>query len=259
MKAIWNIMSIMAIANLVALLLLIGFVAATGRLNVERLNALRDLFKPTIASETAKADKEQAESEAAAQLDAQATLEASLRGESDASGEPIMADDLVNIKLEQSEIDRQNLHLLTQHVERLRQTLRSELEQLDQRYKAFEAERKAFTDMRDAENKTRRDEQFRKSVATLEQMAPKSAKRTIDAMIRTEAGVPVDEAGMTRAVRLLDAMEEGARTAVIDQFQKEDPALAAGLLARIEQHGNDSDVTNSDNLASTGAASAGGG
>ena len=259
MKSIWNIVSIMAVANLVAVLLLIGFVAATGRLNVERVNALRDLFQPTIASEAAKAEQEKAESEADERQVAEAKHEARLRGESESTGEPIMADDMVNIKLEQSEIDRQNLHLLTQHVERLRQTLRSELEQLDRKYKEFEAERKAFSDLRDAEGKTRSDGQFRKSVATLEQMAPKSAKRTIEAMFRAEAGMPVDEAGMTRAVRLLDAMEEGARTAVIDQFQKDDPALAAGLLARIEQHGNDLGVNNSDNMASTGAAPVGGG
>ena len=53
MKRVWTIISILAVANLLALGGFVGWLKTSGRLNKERMQQLRELFAPTIA-ESAK-------------------------------------------------------------------------------------------------------------------------------------------------------------------------------------------------------------
>ncbi len=52
MKRIWTIISILALANVLAIGGFVGWLQTSGRLNKDRMQRLRELFAPTITEET---------------------------------------------------------------------------------------------------------------------------------------------------------------------------------------------------------------
>jgi len=220
MKTIWSVLSVAAVANLLALVGIVLYLNSTGRLDAERMREMRVLLSETTAQRAAKAAlaKEQAE------RDAKIGLEQAKVGTP-----PVTGADALLLKQEQSQIDMARLEMMRRDVEMLRDTLRRERTALDDQKVAFEKERKDFQQAREVVIKTESDEQFRKALATIEGLKADKAKATLQTMI--------DQQQVDQVVSYLDAMQERTRTKVMDEFVKADPKVAADLLERLRTRG----------------------
>lgn len=242
MKRAWSIVSILAMANLLAMGCFAGWLGASGRLSRERLETIRRTLSVPVAVEREEAEKaaKRASAEASESTDGM-TIAA---GE-ESSGLPIPASVLMSLKIEHGEVDRQRVELLRQQVEQLRLTLAREREELDRQARALEAEREAFEAARRRIAETEGSEQFKKTVETLSSMSPKSAKGTLVAML-TDADGQASEEGAALVTAYLNAMNAMTRTAVLEAFQKDQPELAALLLNRLRTYGQVARAEDSD-------------
>ena len=220
MKTIWNAVSVVAVANLLAIAALIGWLRASDRLDIDRLRAIKEALAPTLASEreTAKAEAVRAEQEAIA---------AAERAKVGAA--PVSAQERLNLKVEQSEIDRQRLARFQKEVEDLRRSLLLERAQLERDRETLEATRAAFESERRRIAAIEGDAQFQKTLTTLEQLKPDKAKLALQQLL--------DGGQEDQVVAYLNGMQDRLRAKVIDEFLATDAKVAAGLLERIRMRG----------------------
>lgn len=220
MKALWTIISMLALANFLALIGFIGWLQATGRMNADRVQSVRALFSPTIAEEEAmKAEAAKAASEAAAEA-------ARIRK---MSIPPAPAEDLIREQQDQAEVRLQSKQRLDSELKALQQFLVRESERLQeweqelrQQQAAWEAERKKIRE-------TDGSDQFKKAMATLAGVKPKEAQSILAELLAQNKHDEV--------VSYIDAMDERARSKVLAEFNKVDPRVAADLLERLRTRG----------------------
>ncbi|USN98590.1 MAG: hypothetical protein H6810_10500 [Phycisphaeraceae bacterium] len=220
MKAIWNIITVMALANLIAIVGFVWWLHFSGRLDTDRFEQVRTMFSETIAQQQARETAD----EAAAKADAEQKAD-----EKRMEIPPITASDALSMRIETSDIDRERIRLLERQVRDLTETLSRERRKLDADRAAFEKERDDFQAMRDRLAAIEGDAQFAKSVGVLSKMKAADAKQTLSQLL------PNDR---EQVVSYLDAMQERTRTDIISQFVKDGQAdLAAGLLEDIRVRG----------------------
>ncbi len=220
MKAIWNIITVMALANLIAVIGFVWWLHFSGRLNMARVEAVRTILSETIAEQASRESAEAAAAEAKAQQEAEAERMA---------GPPVTASETLSMRIETSEIDRQRIERLKREVKNLTETLARERRKLDDDRAAFEKRKKAFEDMRARIAAIEGDEQFVKSVGVLEKLDPADAKKTLSQLLTTDR---------EQVVSYLDTMSARARTAVFAEFIKDGQQdVAAELLEEIRVRG----------------------
>jgi hypothetical protein len=261
MKTLWTTLSVIAIANILALAGLVGWLKATDRLDLERVNKVREVFLTTtvqdkIAEEQAAVQKE---------ADAKAAEEAVKAARPPATAiEQMVAKDLL------SEKDRQDVNRLAKEVEILRTSLVRERAELDRIRAQLETDRAGFLAMRKKIKEQEGTAQFQKALGVLSAMKPDQAKMTLAELLRlpvpavpTEAGEPstgplvangqrvnpgvapapatpaMNQDGMDLVVGYLNAMDDRARSRIMGQFVQTDPALAGQLLERLRTRGID--------------------
>lgn len=242
MKLIWNTICIMALTNLLAVLGLVGWLAATDRLNIDRLTAIRLMLRETSTEQAAREAEEEAAriaaEEAAKPPDERIALSAA---------------ETLSVRLEMSEVDRERTELLRRQTEDLRAALQRENERLIEERAQFDARVKAFYEETERLAAIDGGRQFRKAVKVLEGLKASDAANLLQALIAEgPSGAPelaigdgqaaspapgVREEGMMRAVSYLNAMQERTRTRIIEVFTKQDPGLAAELLDRLRTRG----------------------
>jgi hypothetical protein len=227
MRTIWTIVSVLAVANLLALAAFMGWLVLADRMDLGRVREIRAVLSETVSEQRARGEAEEQ-----ARLEAEAEA-ARLAAADPGVGEPVTAAQLVNLKLEFSELDEQRLMRLRREFDDLRRTLEAERRQLDEQRRALLAEIDEFNETRRRIAEVEGSEQFRKALATYRTLRPAEAK----AMMQQLLGPGVDEAGAMEVVSYLNAMDERERARIISEFQKEDPALAADLLQRLRNHG----------------------
>ncbi|MEO1583357.1 MAG: hypothetical protein AAFR96_02155 [Planctomycetota bacterium] len=220
MKAIYNAVAILAILHLVLVGGLVAWVVASGRIDDRRVADLRGILTETVAQRDARETEEAAEAEAEAQAAALALEDI-----------PLTAEQQIERKLTLSEADRQVVQRMRREVEDLRRALRAERGVLDEQRAAFIAERDAFESQRDRIEQTEGDEQFQAVLATLKTMKAGLAYELLDTTIQQEPG------GLETVTAYLDNLPPRNRGKIIDEFNKNDPALAAGLLERLRTRG----------------------
>lgn len=220
MKTIWSVLSVAAVANLIAIIGIVLYLNSTGRLDATRMRELRALLSETTKERDAKI----ADAKAKAEKDEKAQKEQAKIGTP-----PVTGADALMLKLEQSQIDQTRLENLRRDVQILQETLKRERRALDGDKLAFEKERDDFTKAREVVKKTESDQQFKKSLATLEGLKADKAKTTLQTLI--------DQQQIDQVVSYLDAMQERTRTKVMDEFVKADPKVAADLLERLRTRG----------------------
>jgi hypothetical protein len=220
MKTIWSILSVAAVANLIALAGIIAYLSATGRLDGDRLREVRQLFTQTTAqrAEQAKLAGEKAVIDAAA-----------AKEQAKVGTPPITAGDAMDLKLQQSQIDAARIESLKREVQILQETLARQKAALDSERVAFEKQKKDFELARETVQKTESDEQFRKALATIEGLKADKAKAALQTLI--------DQQQTDQAVSYLNAMQERTRTKILDVFIKADPKVATDLLERLRTRG----------------------
>lgn len=220
MKTAWNIITLIALANLIAIIGFIWWLHFSGRLDMDRAQEVRTMLSETIA-EQAKRDRAQAAAEEEAALKA--------AEEERLAGAPVSASETLSMRIETSELDLQRLQRLRREVDDIKETLRRERRLFDQERSDFVDERDAFEAMRDKIAQTEGDAQFAKSVAVLDSVKASEAKAILEPLLQDDP---------LQVVTYLNAMKPRARAGVINQFNKDgQPELAADLLERLRVHG----------------------
>lgn len=220
MKTIWRVISIVAVANLVAMGGLAGYLWASDRLDMQRLREVRELLTPTRAEQRAA----QAQAEARARAEQQAAEEQTRRGTP-----PAAAGEALQLKLRLSRLDEARLETLRRDVRLLQETLRRQYDDLQRERARLAQERQEFERAREVVMRAEGHAQFRKTLATYEGLKPAAARSALQQLIA---------AGQTdQVVAYLNAMQERTRTRIIDEFLREDPKVAADLLERLRMRG----------------------
>lgn len=241
MKTVWNIISVIAVANLLALAGALLWLKSSDRLDTDRARAVRELFSTTVTSDKAKAEAAAKEAEAAKAL---------AEAEAKANKPPLTASEKLQSRVELTELDEQRMQRVRREVEDLRAALAREREELDKRWTQLETDRKAFEQLVADSTNGVSDEQFRKSLDVLQGLKAPAAKQLLVQMLNepgatetaAQAGAqvgasPLREGRMKRVTEYLNAMDERARGRIMAEFTKDDPALAAELLDALRRHG----------------------
>jgi hypothetical protein len=142
---------------------------------------------------------------------------------------PVAAAEALDLKLQLSEFDQARLEAMKREVSILRDTLKRERAALDTDRAALHKERADFEQARRAVMNTDGTAQFKKALATYEGLKPDKAKLALKQLI--------DARQVDQVVAYLNAMQERARTRIVDEFLKDDPKVAADLLERLRMRG----------------------
>lgn len=220
MKTIWRILSVLAIANVVAMAGLLAWLGTSDRLNRERVRQVREVFRQTTAAERQRA----AEAKSAAEADGKTKAE-----EARMAVPPESAAAKIRKQEEADQVHLQRVLKREQEQRELRESLDRDRSKLDDERRAIAAERKLFEDYRKRLADTEGSEQFKKALDTLQGQKAKDAKEVLQAMIRDNK--------IEQVVSYLSAMEDRVRSRVIAEFVKEDRTVAADLLERLRTRG----------------------
>lgn len=251
MKKLWSILSILAIANLLAMIAFVGYLKATDRLSMDRMRELRERFSTTVSQDAAKKAQDEADKQA---------VETKAAEDEKAAKPPLNAEQQLATRVELSQLDQQRLQRLREEIEGLRKTLASERSDLDRRQQKLDADQKAFSDQVTQFTQSAGDEQFKKTLGILQSVKSKDAKAMLTEMLTVSpatsatlaANTPAQAqpansadsrtAGMSgdkfaRAAQYLNAMDDRARTKIMSEFAKDDPKLAVELLDALRRQG----------------------
>lgn len=220
MKMLLTAISAVATLNLLAMGGLVGYLAATGRIDARRLTELRESFAETIAERDAR--------EAAAEAAAEAERLAAEQRAKEAQA-PVPTADILATRLEHNQADIVRLEAIRREVEILQETLRRERRALDEEKASLKRDRQQFEQARRIVMQTEGDSQFRKALATYEALKPDRAQLAFAQLI--------EQGEIDQVVAYLNAMQERTRTKLIDEFLREDPAVATDLLERLRVRG----------------------
>ncbi|MGI9012756.1 MAG: hypothetical protein ACR2GY_00735 [Phycisphaerales bacterium] len=216
-RAIWNGIMILAVVNLLAAGAFIGWLWQSGRLNQDRVHAIRDLLEPTIA-----------ETEQLA-LDAKQTAEQAeivrLEAVRDANPMPPSATRVHLVeRIKQSDEDR--IRRAREEMADLQAQLISARGLLAAERKAFEAERNAYRAGTETTAEAFAKAQFARVVTLLEQIPARQAKDMLVALMQQQQ---TDD-----AVAYLNAMKPFSAAEVVKSFKGQEQALATELLQRMK-------------------------
>ncbi|MEN0019334.1 MAG: hypothetical protein AAF747_00460 [Planctomycetota bacterium] len=218
--------AIVAILNFMVLTGIIGWLLATERIDVDRLDEVWGVLEEPIPLQQARLERE---------------AEAMEAGEDETQGDglPVSAEMMLEIRLAEQEEHQQRIARMQREIEDLGRTLGRERRELDDEREAFEAERDAFEAMRTELAAIEGDEQFRTAVGVLQNLKADEARAVLAELIEGNASTLDTGAadGITQAVSYLNAMSGRARGKIMREFTEEDPALAADLLERLRVFG----------------------
>lgn len=249
MRAIWNGLCILALANLLAIGGIIAWLFVSGRLDKDRMTKLREVLSVTVADETARLE------EASAQVEQEAQQAQLAARELEA---PLSAAEQLHVRLDLSEVDHQRIERLRQETADLTVAVNRDQQRLAEERRAFDAEKAAFDAMRAELASVEGSAQFRKAVGTLQGLKPDEAVAILMEILRMTAGggaiavegdaggsggesatdeIPVMAGGPEQVVAYLNALQERARNKIMAEITASDPALAADLLERLRTRG----------------------
>ncbi len=242
MRRLWNIVAVFAIANLLGLAGFVAWLGVSDRLDIERARQIRAMLSETISEQRQREEEELAEQAQDAQ-------------DGDEAGLALSSSELVSMRLEGIEVDRERRARLKAEAEALRQALARQEALLAQERARLEEERKAFEEQIARIRATDGDRQFKKAVKVLDGMKPKEATAIIKAIMtgadplggaeeqQAGAGEGSDEAqgvrqrGVDLAVSYINAMQERTRLKLLAELARREPELAADLLDRLRTRG----------------------
>lgn len=223
MKTIWTALSVLAVANMLALAGIIGWLYKSGRLDERRVQETRQVFSETIEARKAREAEEAAKAE-------QAEKEALERAKFEKA--PLTASELLARRIELTELDRQRRERLRRDIDDLKAGLARQQEVIDRGRAELDLERKTFEQMRKQILETEGSAQFKKALGAFEAMKPEQALITLQNMLQDEGA-----AGMDKVVAYVNAMQDRPRSKLMAKIVESDPKLAATLLERIRSRG----------------------
>lgn len=220
MKTLWTIISVLALANVLALLGVLGWLKASGRLDMSRVERVRMLLAETVAAEQARESQARAADEQKA---------AAMEAERQASAPPVAAEQRIEDAHGLEEISRLRAERVQRETSDLIKTLLRERIELDRLKAEFKEEKEEFERMRLELAKQEGDEQFEKAVRLYQSVKPAQAKDMMKALI-ARGETP-------QVVSYLNALAPRTAAKIVAEFHAEDPSLAADLLERLRSRG----------------------
>ena len=210
MRTFWNAISFLAVVNMLALLLAVGWLGYSGRIDRSRIEAVRDLFTPTVAA--AEESVEEADGTTAV-----------VAVETSASSEPeqLPVTHLGPITLSElrGDLEMETRIALERQAETLRANIdhhyRSRREEIESRERAVSAREIRFEEMRARSI----DEEFKQTIADLEEMKVDAAFAIVQAWWREadRVGTTVPER-RAFVVDVLAALDSERRTKLLTEF-----------------------------------------
>ncbi len=238
MRKLWTILAVLAVGNLLALIGLGGWLGVSGRLSMDRMRDIRTLLTETVA---AQAEREKEEADAAA--------EELAADQQDERGVALSSAELVHMRLEGIEADRERRRRYVQEAQDLGSSLTQREAALASGRAKLTADRAEYEDYLAAIAQTDGDRQFRKAVKVLDGLKAEDGAGIITAMIESGEDGLLDGAedagdgqglrlsGVDRAVSYLNAMQDRSRLKLMAELSAERPELAAELLERLRSRG----------------------
>ncbi|MAE61553.1 MAG: hypothetical protein CMJ49_09380 [Planctomycetaceae bacterium] len=222
MKSFWQVISLLSVIHVIAALGFVGYLAATNRINRDRLEQSAEIFRLTVA--------EQLQAEQQAQLEA------------DAAADPASTDKLTDFMSTEQRLDadrrqqsiaRQQIALARSDIQSRAQSVELAREQLQRQQLQFIERQRAFDQRVQEWQLARSDEGFKQAVALYEQLPPKQVKLMFNALID-------DAADIDQVVQYLAAMQPRKASAVLSQFKQPSEARrAAELTERLRNAGTE--------------------
>jgi len=220
MKTIGTAAVILAFANLLAIVCIVGFLHASDRLSIDRIKAIKEILTPTVPEDLAKVESEKGKSEQEAKAAAD-TVKMAIKPEpaADAVDSVKMADD----------IRQQQLMRLREEIRQLQAQQSTRQTELETARAALAAKEAQFQQRLAEMGKAAVDAQFKQALAALEAQEPADAKKVLQALI--------DTSQREQAISYLASMGSKSRAAVLTEFITADERLAAGLLEQLRTRG----------------------
>ncbi|MFO0828876.1 MAG: hypothetical protein U0572_12110 [Phycisphaerales bacterium] len=225
MKTLWNLVSVIAVVNLLAVAGLVLWLVGSGRVDRDRFVAVKELLAAPRAEPLVKTVATKPADESRDITPTEARISAQDRAERQLA---------------------LNLRRLHDEREQLAKSLSDGEKDLASRVKSFETERKTWEDATSQMRKDATGEQFRKAVKMLESVTAKQAKDWL---------LDLCSAGATdQAVAYLDAMSPYKAANVMKTFKTDtENKLATDLLERLRQRTPDARLKNAATAAPSNA------
>ena len=225
MKRAWNIVSFVAVVNLLTVLIVVAWAWQSGRLDADRLTAIRSILFESDPESTTSVDQSTVVVPTSMDI-------------------PLGSSDRL-AWFDQWEMEQeQRLQQLMGEAERRSREVQNRLNALEQERLAFEAERAAHTEAVDAAATVEAEQRFQQTVRLYERARPATAKIWLVAMI--------DQWGMEQAGRVVAAMDQRAAARLLQAFESdEEQRVATNLLNMLG--GPDGTVQNQEMLSNDSA------
>jgi hypothetical protein len=218
---LWNVVTFLAVVNLLALLIIVAWLWQTGRLTRGRIDDIRSVLSRPESESAAAASRSVGEAE----IERVRALE-----ERRKDFPPV--DSATQIR--QIALVQQQREQATRRLSDERAMLSLQLSQATARMEAniaeFERQRSAWLTHRSGDATRKIDEQFLQAVRQIEQLPPKQAKGIIQRL--------VTDNNASQAVAYLDAMSPRSASRVLREFKSDaEIVLATSLLEQLRTYG----------------------
>jgi len=220
LRKLGSMLTIIAFANVIGGIAVLGWLVASHRMSPERVHALRTIFSEPTYIEEARLKVEAQAAEKEAVTERERAMIGTL---------PIDAEQRLAILREGEEIVRQQNERVQRETRDLLETLRRERAALDEMVERFNKERAAFEEMRGLIAERETSEQFRSTLKVLEGLKPREATDVLQALIETGK--------IEQTVAYMNAMSTRNASRVMAEFRARDPMLTADLLERLRVFG----------------------
>lgn len=215
LKALFLAVSTLAIAHFIALISFAAWLHQGDRLNMVRINAIRDIFTQTITAEQADIDRQ-----ARLAADEQAVAEAAALE----INPPIPAANKFSLIGNLDDLNLITVERLRKESEDLRNTIAREWAQIESDRQALVDERADFLRFRKEIMDNEGSTQFKKALQRYEGLKTDSARAVFQTLI--------DQGETDQVVAYLNAMQPRTSSKIIGKFP---PNVAADLLERIRK------------------------
>jgi hypothetical protein len=226
-RTLFKLITVFTLANTLAVLMFVGWLWRSDRLDRGRLEQVRAIFAPTIAEDLAADEQRQVQAEAERRI---GEAEARERGVLLSSGAHVRQISLI----EQQELlaRRRLAHERRQLIDQMGSKART----IEQQEADLEAQRLAWEKARAAERERSADTQLAKAVRQLESIPPKQAKSMLMELVRSGR--------FDQAVIYLNEMGTRPGSKILREFKSpEEIALATRLLEELRQLGRPAERT----------------
>ena len=217
LKALFLAISTLAIAHFIALIGFAAWLHQGDRLNMARINEIREIFSQTITAEQAQIAKQ-----ARAASDAQEAAEAAALE----ANPPVPAANKMSLIGDLDDLNLVTVERLRKESEDLRNTIAREREEIEAARTALAEEKAEFLRLREQIKADEGSAQFKKALQRYEGLKPDAARAVFQTLI--------DQGQTDQVVSYLNMMQPRTSSKIIAKFP---PEVAADLLERIRRRG----------------------